>query len=113
MVGCCLSAWLADKIGRKRTIQAGCVILIVGGALNAGSVAISMFAIGRMIAGIGSAILAIVVPVYQAEVATPETRGALTCVTGIMYAFGYSFAGWIGYGCAFIPGDSPHASAAW
>lgn len=113
VIGCGLSAWLADKIGRKRTIQVGCTILIVGGALNAGSVAISMFAIGRMVAGIGSAILAVVVPIYQAEVSTPETRGALTCVTGIMYAFGYSFAGWIGYGCSFIPGTSPHASAAW
>ena len=30
-----------------------------------------------------------------------------------MYAWGYSFAGWIGYGCAHIPASSPNAQAAW
>lgn len=112
-IGCIFSAWAADKIGRKRTIQVGCIVLIVGGALNAGSVAISMFAIGRAVAGFGSGILAIVVPMYQGEVATAETRGAMVCVTGIMYAWGYSLAGWLGYGCSFIPGSSPNAQAAW
>ena len=70
-----MSAWAADKFGRKRTIQLGCTILVLGGALNAGSVAISMFAVGRAVAGVGSGILAIVVPMYQGEVATAETRG--------------------------------------
>lgn len=72
-----------------------------------------MFAIGRAIAGLGSGILAIVVPMYQGEVATAETRGAMMCVTGIMYAFGYSAAGWLGYACVHIPATSPNASAAW
>lgn len=72
-----------------------------------------MFGVGRAIAGVGSGILAIVVPMYQGEVATAETRGAMMCVTGVMYAWGYAAAGWLGYGCAFIPGSSPHASAAW
>ncbi|KIY02891.1 uncharacterized protein Z520_01356 [Fonsecaea multimorphosa CBS 102226] len=112
-VGALISAWSADKFGRKITIMIGCVFIIIGGALNAGSVAISMFAIGRVVAGVGSGILAIVTPMYQGEVATAETRGAMMCVTGIMWAYGYSFAGWIGYGCVHIPADSPHASAAW
>lgn len=55
----------------------------------------------------------VVVPMYQGEVATAETRGAMMCVTGIMYAFGYASAGWLGFACYFIPASSPHASAAW
>jgi MFS family permease len=39
---------------------------------------------GRVIAGIGAGILAVVVPMYQGEVATAETRGAMMAVTGIM-----------------------------
>ena len=112
-LGAIISSWAADKYGRKKTIMIGCYFMILGGALNAGSVAISMFAIGRAVAGIGSGILAIVTPMYQGEVATAETRGAMMCVTGIMWAWGYSFAGWIGYGCSYISGTSPHASAAW
>jgi MFS family permease len=82
-----------------------------------------MFGVGRAVAGLGSGILAIVVPMYQGEVATAETRGFMMCVTGVMYAFGYTFAGWLGmcaitcacmskltpslgYGFAHIPGVS-------
>ena len=39
-----------------------------------------MFGVGRAVAGIGSGILAVVVPMYQGEVATAETRGAMMCV---------------------------------
>lgn len=91
----------------------GSLFIILGGALNAGSVSIGMFAAGRVLAGVGSGILAIVTPMYQGEVSTAETRGMMMCVTGIMYAWGYSFAGWLGYACAHIPGTSPNASAAW
>lgn len=94
-VGCIISAWAADKYSRKKTIQFACVVLVIGGALNAGSVNITMFAIGRVVAGIGSGILAVVVPMYQGEIATAETRGAMMCVTGVMWAYGYSFAGWV------------------
>ena len=136
-MGCAISAWAADKYGRKRTMQLGCAILILGGVLNATSVNITMLAIGRAVAGVGAGILAIVVPIYQAEVSAAKNRGAMMCVTGIMYALGYAFvglalgkrprsrrntanlaeyvyqAGWIGYACAYIPADSPYASAAW
>lgn len=68
------------QYSRKRTIQLGCIILIVGGALCSGSVTIGMFYAGRVIAGIGAGILAVVVPMYQGEVATAETRGAMMSV---------------------------------
>jgi MFS family permease len=113
IIGCLTSAWTADKYSRKRTLQGGCVILIIGGALCAGSINIAMFLVGRVIAGIGAGVLACVVPIYQSEVSTPETRGAMVSITGIMYAFGYSLAGWLGFACFFIPADSSLASFAW
>jgi MFS family permease len=58
IIGCIISAWAADAYSRKRTIQLGCVILVVGGAICAGSANIGMFLAGRVIAGIGSGILA-------------------------------------------------------
>jgi MFS family permease len=131
IVGCIFQAWSADYYGRKRTLQIGCVILIIGGALCAGAVDIGMFLAGRFVAGIGAGILACIVPIYQAEVSTPETRGAMVCVTGtapgsstlasrgliiflgIMYAFGYSLAGWVGFGCFFMKADDPSAQFSW
>lgn len=87
--------------------------MVVGGALNAGSVDLAMLGVGRAIAGFASGILAIVVPMYQGETATAETRGAMMAVSGVMYAWGYSLAGWLGYGCSFIPATSKIASFAW
>ncbi|KAI7586340.1 hypothetical protein KC316_g5657, partial [Hortaea werneckii] len=113
IVGCLTSAWSADAFGRKRTLLLGCLILIVGGAICSGSISIGMFIAGRVVAGIGAGILAVCVPMYQGEVSTAETRGAMMCVTGIMYAFGYAWAGWMGFACYFFPSDSPHASFAW
>ena len=111
--GCLISAWSADALGRKRTILIGCAILVVGGALCAGSVNIAMFLVGRVIAGMGAGVLAVCVPMYQGEVATAETRGAMMCVTGVFYCFGYTLAGWMGYACYFFPVDSPQAAFSW
>jgi MFS family permease len=84
--GCLTNAWSSEKYGRKWSMMGGCVVLIVGGALCAGSVDIAMFLVGRFVAGMGAGILACVVPMYQAEVSTPETRGAMVCVTGVSIA---------------------------
>ncbi|KAK5124672.1 hypothetical protein LTR85_001385 [Meristemomyces frigidus] len=113
IIGCLFSAWAADATGRKRTMLVGCAILVIGGALCAGSISIGMFIAARLVAGIGAGILAVCVPMYQGEVSTAETRGAMMCVTGVMYAFGYTFAGWMGFACYFFPADSPSATFAW
>ncbi|ETI28370.1 hypothetical protein G647_00819 [Cladophialophora carrionii CBS 160.54] len=113
IAGCISQAWSADIYGRKRTMQIGSVILIIGGALCAGAVNMAMFLVGRFIAGMGSGVLACVVPIYQAEVSTPETRGAMVCVTGIMYAVGYMLAGWLGYACFHMSATDPAAQFAW
>ncbi|KAL5334139.1 general substrate transporter [Aspergillus crustosus] len=113
VAGCILQAWTADAYGRKTTIRLGSLILIVGGTLCAGAVHMAMFLVGRFIAGTGAGILACIVPIYQAEVSTAETRGAMVCVTGVMYAVGYSLAGWLGYACFFMDARNPAAPFAW
>lgn len=93
--------------------MAGCAFLAVGGAINAGSVSIVMFSLGRLITGIGSGLLAVAVPIYQGEVATAENRSLMMGATGITFGIGYSLAGWLGYACAYIPGSTSYASFAW
>lgn len=113
IAGAILQAWTADLFGRKRTIQLGSVVLVIGGALCAGSVHMAMFLVGRFIAGMGSGILTCIVPIYQAEVSTAETRGAMVAMTGVMYSMGYSLAGWLGYACYHMPSNSPTVSFSW
>ncbi|KAL2004600.1 hypothetical protein VTN00DRAFT_3336 [Thermoascus crustaceus] len=113
IAGCFIQAWTADYYGRKRTMQIGSIVLIIGGTLCSGAVDMAMFLVGRFIAGVGAGILACVVPIYQAEVSTAETRGAMVAVTGIMYAVGYTLAGWLGYACWHMKATDPAASFAW
>jgi hypothetical protein len=41
------------------------------------------------------------IPMYQAEVSTPTSRGFMVSMHGIMFALGYSLSAWIGFGCYF------------
>lgn len=83
-------------------MQIGAAILILGAALCAGSVNVAMFMVARIIAGLGIGILTCVIPMYQSEVSTPETRGFMVSLTGVMFAIGYMLSAWIGYGVYFI-----------
>ncbi|KAK5169845.1 uncharacterized protein LTR77_005823 [Saxophila tyrrhenica] len=113
VIGAGYSAWSAERFGRKITIQAGCLLTIIGGALSSGAQTMTMLIVARAITGVGAGVLAAVVPMYQSELAPVKIRGAMVCITGVTYAFGYLLAGWTGYACSFIPPSSSHGSAAW
>ena len=70
-----VTAWTGAKYGRLRSIQLGCITSIIGGALCAGSVDVAMFLVARFISGWGVGVLITIIPMYQAEVSTPESRG--------------------------------------
>lgn len=53
------------------------------------------------------------IPMYQAEVSTPESRGFMVSMHGIMFAMGYSLSAWIGFGCFFMTLSGSSSSFAW
>jgi MFS family permease len=55
--GCVFNMWSCEVLGRKRSIQLGCVISIVGAAIMTGSIDIPMFIVARFIMGFGIGIL--------------------------------------------------------
>jgi MFS family permease len=107
----------------------GAIILIIGAALCAGSVNVGMFIAARFIAGWGVGILISVIPMYQSEVSTPETRGFMVSMHGIMFAVGcvlqdptkntsllddsYSLSAWIGFGVYFISASGSTSTFPW
>ena len=50
---------------------------------------------------------------YQSEVSTPETRGFMVSMHGIMFAVGYGFSSWIGFGVYFIGVGHPESTFPW
>ncbi|GFZ46483.1 hypothetical protein JCM24511_04730 [Saitozyma sp. JCM 24511] len=108
--GALLAGYTADKIGRKRTIQLGALIAIIGEwqrhvprcAIQAGAANAGMLIAGRAIAGLAIGVLSMIVPMYQAEISPPHVRGLMSGWTQMMISWGFFVANWIGYGCQFI-----------
>jgi nitrate/nitrite transporter NarK len=84
-----LITYLADKIGRKRSIQATAVLCIIAGALQAGSVHIAMFLVARFMMGVGVGMVNVITPLYQSEVSPAKSRGRLVGSHGFILCVGY------------------------
>lgn len=49
-----MSLFVGEKLGRRKCIMAGCVILSIGAALQCSAYSIPHLIVGRIIAGIGN-----------------------------------------------------------
>lgn len=77
LIGCLVSGWLADKIGRRYTISSSAFFYIVGVIIEITSDRQWVqFAMGRLVAGLGIGALSTSVPMYQSESVPKNIRGA-------------------------------------
>ena len=72
-----------------------------------------MFMAGRIVNGLGIGALVTAIPMYQAEVSTPESRGFMVSMHGVMFAMGYTLSAWIGFGVYFITAGGSTSSFPW
>ncbi|OQO01074.1 hypothetical protein B0A48_13317 [Cryoendolithus antarcticus] len=115
--GTIYSGFLAEIYSRKYAILFSTGTFILGVVIQTTSVtsaASNSILAGRFITGMGVGSLSMIVPMYNAECAPPEVRGAmvglqqLAITTGIMISF------WIDYGTNYIGGSGAGQSdAAW
>ncbi|KAF7563903.1 hypothetical protein G7046_g210 [Stylonectria norvegica] len=99
--GCLILSRLADKIGRKRSIQIICTICVISVVFQAAAVHIAMLLVGRFLNGLGSGMMNTIVPLYQSEVSPPRTRGRMVGTHGFLVVVGYNLAAWTGLGCYY------------
>lgn len=114
-VGALLAGPIADKISRKRSISAWCIVFMLGTALQAGAPRnIDFIWAGRWIAGMAVGALSMLVPMYNGELAPPGIRGSLVALQQLAITFGILISYWIAFGCAYIGGNGINQkSAAW
>lgn len=65
MFGALSCGKIGDKIGRRRTIRIGSIILIIGAVLQTAMIDLTMAIISRIVTGIGNGMITATVPVYQ------------------------------------------------
>ncbi|KAJ7767239.1 general substrate transporter [Mycena metata] len=104
--GAAAAGSLAARLGRKRTIQIGASVAMLGCSLQTGAQNVSYLIVGRVITGLAIGWYVPVVPLYQSEISPPTMRGFLTGLTQLMIAIGFLVAYWVGYGCQFIRSDA-------
>jgi len=100
------AAVLGDRLGRKRTLITGCVVLIVGTILMAASFERIQMMFGRVLTGLGIGFITSVTPVYQSEISPAKQRGWQVCCQLTMMLFGLMLAYWINYGFYYHNSDA-------
>jgi MFS family permease len=66
---------IADNYGRRIGVFVGCLIVLVGTAIQAAANGMGQFIAGRFLLGFGAAIASAAAPAYAVELAHPAFRG--------------------------------------
>ncbi|ORY57771.1 general substrate transporter [Pseudomassariella vexata] len=116
-IGTLLSGFIAEALSRKYGVLVAVSVFMLGVVIQATAISAgpNVILAGRFITGMGVGSLAMIVPIYNSEVAPPEVRGALVGLQQLAITFGIMISFWIDYGTNFIGGTSlgEQTDAAW
>lgn len=59
--GSLFSGWMCDEHSRRKTMMVACVVNVVGGAIQTGSVHVGMFIVGRFVTGFAAGKVALLI----------------------------------------------------
>ena len=104
-IGALIQGSYSARFGRRFTTGTSAVLVIISGALMAGSVHIGMFIAGRLVGGIASGMLVTNIPVYTSEIAPAHSRGLLTGIPAAGFTFAYVISSALGLGFTFVDGS--------
>ncbi|KAK7696908.1 hypothetical protein SLS64_014074 [Diaporthe eres] len=90
LLGCILMTWLGDAFGRKVAIQVTSVLCVIAGIIQAASVHIAMFLVGRFLMGVGVGMVNVITPLYQSEISPAHLRGRMVGTHGFILCVGYT-----------------------
>ncbi|KAI1311482.1 general substrate transporter [Xylaria venustula] len=105
-IGCFFGALICflfgEKLGRRWSIMIGCLILALGGALQASAYNIPHLIVGRIVAGLGNGMNTSTIPVWHSELMKADARGKGLCIELAINIFGVMTAYWVDYGFSFV-----------
>ncbi|RDW66928.1 hypothetical protein BP5796_09677 [Coleophoma crateriformis] len=93
---------LANRYGQLLVVMTGALVFTLGTALEAGSSKLSMFLVGRALAGIGEGMWLTNISVYITEIAPKVKRGTFVSMPQLMAAFGICAGYFTCYGSIHI-----------
>ncbi|KAI1848839.1 hypothetical protein JX265_001169 [Neoarthrinium moseri] len=90
--------FLADGYGRRICIFIGCLIVLIGTAVQGTANHLPQFIGGRFVLGFGASIASAAGPAYTVELAHPAYRGTMAGMYNNFWWLGNILAGWTTYG---------------
>lgn len=103
ILGCGLSSFITDKLGRRASFVASNVTLLIAVCIVSVSDTYHMLLVGRALLGIGIGVGLAIDPVYIAEVSPPSHRGWLVTWSEISLAFGNLLGALVGWSLSSFP----------
>ena len=92
---------LSDRLGRRPVVLLAAIIFAVGAIAAALAPNVLILIFTRFILGLGVGLASLIVPLYIAEIAPPDTRGALVSLNQLMITIGILLSYIVGV--AFTP----------
>ncbi|KAI5797750.1 general substrate transporter [Geopyxis carbonaria] len=109
-IGCFFGAifcfCFGEKLGRRKCIFYGCVILSIGAALQASAYGIPQMIVGRIVAGIGNGMNTSTIPVWHSELSKARNRGRELAIELAINIFGVMLAYWVDYGMSYVQSEA-------
>jgi len=106
LAGALATMYIGDKLGRRKTIVLGCVVMIIGAIIQAASYSAGQLLVARIITGIGNGFNTSTVPIWQSECSRPEKRGQLVMTSGALISLGIAISYWVDLGFFFARPNS-------
>ncbi|WP_394235805.1 sugar porter family MFS transporter [Niallia oryzisoli] len=101
IVGSLVSGPLADRFGRKKVIILLSILFILGTLGTSWPPNVTVMILFRIVLGVAVGGASGMVPIYLAEIAPTEKRGAITAINSVMNAIGMLLAYVINYAFSF------------
>lgn len=130
VVGSVIAGTVSNKFGRRLALGFACLWWLLGTAIQVACNGRGMLIAGRVFNGVTVGITSSQVPVYLAEIAKHDQRGAIIIIQQLAIEWGILIMSvcqrgnhlvfsliqsryFIGYGCSFIKGESASFRTAW
>lgn len=91
-IGPFAAGFLADRIGRKKTLLIGGFPFLIAFAINIAATHVYFFFLSRFLCGLGVGIVFTVIPMYIGEIADDDVRGSLGSFMQLFIVIGLLFS---------------------
>jgi len=113
VAGAAIAGKLTDAIGRRAALWLSGLLFLVSGIWCYISPSVGQLVMARILGGIGVGVASLLVPVYIAELAPPQSRGALVSLNQVAILVGMVFSYLVNAWTGMLGGNEWLATAGW